>query len=106
MSEVVNKSIGDVKERLASYRIIDVREPNEWVGELGHIVGAELVPQGQLSVAASGWDHATPLLMVCRSGMRSHRAADYLLARGFQEVFNLQGGMVAWNQQGLPVSRD
>ncbi len=86
-------------------RLIDVREPNEFNAELGHAPGAELVPLGTVEAAAAGWDRDATLVMVCRSGARSGRAASALVRVGFQRVINLEGGMIAYNAAGLPVAR-
>ena len=85
-------------------RIIDVRQPDEFTGELGHLSGAELVPLEQLESAAAGWDRGAPLLMVCRSGNRSGRAASSLVQMGFADVSNLAGGMMAVRAAGVQVA--
>jgi rhodanese-related sulfurtransferase len=87
-------------------RVVDVREPHEWRGELGHVPGAELVALAQLATAAAGWDRDAELILVCRSGARSGRAAEALVASGFRRVMNMAGGMLAYNLAGLPVARD
>lgn len=89
---------------LEAARIVDVREPDEFDGPLGHIEDAELVPLATVAAAASGWARDRPLVVVCRSGARSGRAAAQLAAMGF-DVYNLTGGMTAWNAAGLPVVR-
>lgn len=89
----------------ARLRMIDVREPDEWTGQLGHIAGAELCPLGGLGGYAGQWDHAELLVMVCRSGARSGSAAATLTRHDFQRVINLRGGMIGWNQAGLPIAR-
>jgi rhodanese-related sulfurtransferase len=76
-------------------RRIDVREPAEFDGPLGHLPGAELVPLGNLPAAAASWSPAGPLLLICRSGARSLKAARLLAAQGFRQLYNLEGGMVA-----------
>lgn len=86
-------------------RLVDVREPHEYVGELGHIEGADLVPLGTLGQAASTWERDVDLVIVCRSGARSGQASRALVSMGFTRVMNLRGGMLAWNQAGLPVVR-
>ena len=86
-------------------RFIDVREPYEFTGELGHVPGSELVPLAGLERAARGWSHEHRLVIVCRSGARSGRAAAYLASVGFKDVINLAGGMIGWNEAGLPVER-
>ena len=88
----------EVSSVFDSYRIIDVREPDEFTGELGHIEKAELVPLGQLQNAAKDWDVNEKLLMVCRSGKRSADACRMLTEMNFTDVTNLVGGMIAWNK--------
>lgn len=85
--------------------IVDVREPDEFVGPLGHIAGAQLVPLGSVGGSASRWAPDAPLLLVCRSGGRSGRAASMLARAGFSRVYNLAGGMLAWADASLPVDR-
>ena len=76
-------------------RRIDVREPDEFEGPLGHLPGAELIPLGGLEEAAATWPREAPLLLICRSGRRSETAARLLARRGFRQLYNLQGGMLA-----------
>lgn len=87
-------------------RLVDVREPHEYTGELGHIEGAELVPLAGLAEAARGWSRDAELVLVCRSGARSGRGAAALAQElGFTRVMNMRGGMLAWNAAGYPVAR-
>jgi rhodanese-related sulfurtransferase len=86
-------------------RIIDVRAPEEFTGELGHIPGAELVPLATLEEHARGWKKDDALVLVCRSGARSTRAAVELAAAGFTRICNLAGGTLAHVAAGLPVER-
>jgi rhodanese-related sulfurtransferase len=83
-------------------RLIDVRQPDEFVGPLGHVPGAELVPLATVTQVAADWDRDAPLLIICRSGGRSARAATDLAAMGFRHLFNLTGGMLAWDANNLP----
>jgi len=87
------------------YLLIDVREPHEYSGELGHIPGAQLVPMGTLLAAAQGWKKDAELLLVCKSGGRSAASAQALATAGFTRVMNLQGGMLGWNAQGLKTEK-
>jgi rhodanese-related sulfurtransferase len=89
----------------ADVHIIDVREVSEYTGPLGHIEGSELVPLGELSEHIDQWDPAETVVVVCRSGGRSGKAAQMLAAEGFSQVINLRGGMMAHNQNQLPVAR-
>ena len=90
---------------VGAVRVIDVREVPEFNDALGHILTAELVPLATVPVAAVSWDREAPVLVVCRSGGRSARAALALTQMGFRRVYNLAGGMLAWNASGLPVAR-
>lgn len=87
-------------------RFIDVREPHEYTGELGHIEGAELVPLATVEEAAKTWDREQPIVLICRSGRRSARAAEQLMLQGFQTVANMKGGMLAYRSadEQPPVS--
>ncbi len=86
-------------------RLIDVREPEEFGGELGHIASAELVPLATLREAAASWSRTEPLVVACRSGKRSVTAALSLVELGFSDIRNLEGGMLAHRGAGLPVER-
>lgn len=86
-------------------RLIDVREPHEYTGELGHIAGAELVPLATVASQAHAWDKNAEIILICRSGARSGRAAEALVAAGFRRVMNMAGGMLAYNAAHLPVER-
>jgi glyoxylase-like metal-dependent hydrolase (beta-lactamase superfamily II)/rhodanese-related sulfurtransferase len=89
----------------AGARVVDVREASEFNNELGHVPGSELVPLGAVVDVAARWDREAPVVLVCRSGGRSGKAALALLERGFRKVVSMRGGMLAWNAQRLPVAR-
>lgn len=81
--------------------LLDVREDDEWTA--GHAPDAIHVRLGQLDPRAFGT--AGPIVAVCRSGNRSGSAARKLAAAGVT-VYNLVGGMKAWQHAGRPVIRD
>jgi rhodanese-related sulfurtransferase len=91
---------------LPELTVVDVREPDELTGGLGHIPGAMNVPLGGLVRVSEAWDRAGPRLLVCRSGGRSVRGARALGDMGFSALFTLAGGMLAWDANGLPRVRD
>jgi rhodanese-related sulfurtransferase len=86
-------SVAELPTLAVGIRLIDVREPAEYAAD--HLEGAELVPLGTLTAAARTWDPAKPLVVICRSGNRSSRGAQELVALGFQNIMNLSGGMMA-----------
>jgi len=82
-------------------RLIDVREPQEL--EAGRFPKAVNVPLAELESYASKLDPAAPVMLACRSGSRSRKAAKRLAALGFGDVSNVRGGIVAWGRAGLPL---
>ena len=86
-------------------RLVDVRETPELSGELGHAHGIEHVPMAEVEQAARSWDRDQPVILICRSGGRSGRAALQLRAQGISRAVSLRGGMTAWVASGLPVVR-
>lgn len=94
---------GQAAELVGQVRLIDVRESRELHSELGHLPGIEHVPLAAVGAASRRWDPAEPVMVICRSGNRSSRAARYLVAQGFETVYDLAGGMLAWSAAGLPT---
>ena len=84
-------------------QLIDVREPDEYSGPLGHIHAARLIPLGELSRRRDEIDRDRPVVAVCRSGARSAQAVLLLQKAGFSKVANLAGGMLRWRAAGHPV---
>jgi glyoxylase-like metal-dependent hydrolase (beta-lactamase superfamily II)/rhodanese-related sulfurtransferase len=85
--------------------LLDVREPEEFVGELGHIKGALHVPLDVLArrlPKLAGYV-GREVIVVCRSGARSATAGAILRHAGFGHVRNLAGGMLEWNARRLPT---
>lgn len=81
--------------------LIDVREPNEY--EEVHATGAQLMPLSEFEQSHGSLPKDAELVMICRSGARSERAAQLLLDNGYSNVSNLKGGTMAWVQDGLPT---
>jgi sulfur dioxygenase len=98
----------DLARRSASPPVLlDVREPEEWNGELGHIPESVRIPLKELPARAAEIESAKHrhVIAICRAGVRSTTAAAILTGLGFEHVSNLKGGMVDWNDQGLAVER-
>ncbi len=92
-----------LRSALGTVRVVDVREPHELTGELGHIAGVELAPLSTVAARAASWPRDQVIVLVCRSGARSGSAARTLVDAGFHQVLNLAGGMLAYNAAGFPV---
>jgi sulfur dioxygenase len=90
-----------VEEHGADLQIVDVREPDEFAGPLGHVAGARLLPLGELERRAGELAKDRPVVTVCRAGARSAQAASILRKMGFEKVANLAGGMLRWRAQNL-----
>jgi rhodanese-related sulfurtransferase len=80
--------------------LVDVREPYEH--DAGRIAGARHVELAKLSEEAGSLDPERPLVFYCRTGSRSGMATQAFRASGFN-AFNMEGGLVAWAAQGLPL---
>jgi adenylyltransferase/sulfurtransferase len=102
-SATVNQSNGqeitsvELKQRLDrgdAVRIIDVREPNEF--QINRIPRAELIPLGEIPRRYAELDPDEEIVVHCKMGGRSAKAADFLRSVGFKRVLNLKGGIVDW----------
>ena len=84
-------------------QMVDVREPFEWA-ETGVAPAAVLIPLGEVESRAPAELAADrPVYVICRSGNRSRTASDTLVGLGYTQVYNLDGGITAWIDAGLPV---
>ncbi|WP_291008147.1 rhodanese-like domain-containing protein [Hydrogenophaga sp.] len=85
--------------------VVDVCGADEFAA--GHVVGAKNVPLEQLEAKLTGVvkNKATPVVLVCASGMRSKRALAVAKKLGYENVRSLSGGMGAWRSASLPVDK-
>lgn len=91
----------EVFDQLDRVQVLDVREVPEW--RAGRIDRALHIPLASLPARLAELDRDRPVVVVCRSGMRSGRAALFLQHHGF-DAHNLDGGMEAWARAGLGFS--
>ncbi|HEY7609201.1 MAG TPA: VTT domain-containing protein [Alphaproteobacteria bacterium] len=84
--------------------VLDVRNPDEFTGPLGHLPGARNEPLGELPARLGALDASRrqPVVVVCRTDKRSAKAAEILRAAGFADVRVLRGGMEAWRAAEAP----
>ena len=115
-ARIESVSPGDLERSLAAgdVRLIDVREPLEWEQ---HIEGAVQIPRGLLEFVADpvcaprlpeslkiGLHPAERVVVYCNTGGRGALAAYTLKTMGYERVANLEGGLAAWKEAGLPVA--
>ena len=90
-------------------QLLDVRTPEEF--EAGHIADAVMIdyrtdPEGFVQKAEAQLKKGRPVALYCRSGKRSHDAAELLHKAGFQQLVELKGGILAWQEAGKEVKTD
>ena len=85
--------------------VIDVCEPAEY--QAGHVGGARSIPLGELEAKLPGAvkNKATPLVLVCASGMRSGRAVAIARKLGYDNAQSLSGGLKSWREASLPIEK-
>ena len=99
-----NVSVHDLRAAAAGGAlVIDVREPFEFAE--GRVPDSVLVPLATVPSRAEEFVKDEPVYIICRSGNRSLVAAETLVAAGYSDVRNVQGGMIAWEGAGLPIER-
>ena len=101
-NRVPEVSAVDAERGAAASVLLDVREADEW--EAGHAPSAQWIRLADLEGARFQLPMNRRIVCVCRSGVRSARATEALLAWGF-DATNMAGGMKSWAQSGLPVVR-
>jgi adenylyltransferase/sulfurtransferase len=83
--------------------VVDVREP--WEYEKDHIAGAKLIPLARIISAPGNQITDDHVIFVCEVGQRSGVAAEVAASLGFENLYNLEGGMTAWREHGYPVEK-
>ncbi len=100
MSEAAEVPAADVPDQAW---LLDVREDDEWAA--GHVPGATHIPLGQLGERTGELPQSDEIYVICRSGMRSGRAAQALTGAGWRAI-NVAGGMQDWAVAGRPMITD
>ncbi|MBC7742370.1 MAG: MBL fold metallo-hydrolase [Bdellovibrionaceae bacterium] len=101
-----NISPSELQNRLGASLLVDVRENDEYTGELGHIQGSHLITLGEsLKPFLEGYNRTEEIVFVCRSGNRSAIASQLAVELGFEKISNLEGGMLRWNELKFPVKK-
>lgn len=90
-----------LSQQSESVHVIDVRETKETAA--GLVPNAVVIPLASLPGYADEIDPSETIVFVCCSGNRSAQACVYMQQRGYENVFNLRGGMIAWASDSLPT---
>lgn len=85
----------------ADYRLIDVRETEEYAD--GHVPDAINMPLSTFQDNVGDVQQDKPIVLVCRSGGRSAMAAEFLASLGYTNLYNIIGGTMEWARQGKPL---
>ncbi|WP_435275270.1 rhodanese-like domain-containing protein [Psychrobium sp. nBUS_13] len=86
--------------------VIDVRGDGEY--KKGHILGSKLMPLSKFKnndLASIEKYKDTPIIVVCNSGMTSNQACQMMQKLGFNDLYNLQGGITEWRNANLPLTK-
>lgn len=102
VQEIDVAELKTMQEQGKNFRLLDVRN----VGEIqrGCIGGCEAVPLNILQAKLPELSNDETYILYCHSGARSAQATSYMVNQGFEETYNLKGGILAWAQQGFEIS--
>lgn len=105
VSSITPRELADRQKRGESINLIDVRTPVEY--QEVHVPFARNVPLDRLDPVEvlAGHTQSEPLYVICRSGSRASKACEAIVAAGFENVVNVEGGTQAWDAAGLSVKR-
>lgn len=108
--EAKDSDVAEAKQNIENGKyelILDVRTPQEYNGDLGHIKGSRLLPIQELDAKMGELSSFKEknILVYCAVGGRSSRAAESLAKNGYSHVENMLGGMTEWNKQGYSVEK-
>ena len=101
---VIDVTVDDVFACKDKVSIVDVREPQEWIGEYGHIAEAKHIVLNTLPQNLPQISPDEVVVFVCRSGNRSAQATYFAKQNGYTDAFNMKGGMVEWTKKNLPTT--
>ena len=100
--EVDVQTVFDIQE-LDDVYVLDVREQIEY--DEKHIPGVTLLPMSEIQSRLDEVPKDKEVIITCRTGNRSGQVTQFLAQNGYDNVHNMQGGIVAWEEAGFPVER-
>ncbi|VAW42846.1 Rhodanese-related sulfurtransferase [hydrothermal vent metagenome] len=96
------QTVASVKDRDDVF-VIDVRE--QWEYDEGHIPGVTLIPMGEVADRLAEIPTDKEVIVTCRSGNRSGQITDFLRSQGYDNIHNMDGGILAWEAAGYEVEK-
>lgn len=103
---VLDLPVEQVHAALDQVLLVDVRRPDELNGELGHIKDVQHIVLDELPQKINELPKDKAIVFVCRSGARSGHAAEFAKENGFTDVYNMLGGMIAWNENNFDIIKE
>ena len=94
VTQITPAGLKTLMDAASPYCLVDVREP--WEVALARIAGSVAIPLNEIPARLQELDARARIIVMCKLGGRSQRAAEFLAANGFDQVSNLQGGIDAW----------
>jgi rhodanese-related sulfurtransferase len=103
ISEITVQELKNKLDQKEDFYFIDCREQQEWND--GHIPGATLIPLSDFQDTFQNilQDKTKPVVLQCRSGKRSMNACMFLLSKGYNQLINVEGGIMAWREAGFQI---
>lgn len=101
IKELEAPQLAEMLEQNSEVQIVDIRQPAEVAS--GTVPGAETIPMHTIPLRIQDIKQDKPVVLVCRSGARSAQACMFLAQQGYENIFNLRGGMMGWAGSGLQV---
>jgi len=100
LNQISNEKVYKIIKKNKDYVILDVRTEKEYVD--GHLRSAVLIPVGELEDRLDEIPGDKPIIVYCKSGIRSLKASEILLENNFAPVYNMEGGIESWKREGYP----
>ena len=102
IKEIDAPELAQLHEEKEQLRVIDVREMQEIAA--GTIPGAEAVPMATIPLRINEFKRDEKMVVICRSGARSAQVCMFMQQQGFDNVYNLRGGVISWARSNQPIS--
>lgn len=104
IKEIEAPQLAELMGQDTDIQVVDIRQPAEIAS--GTVPGAEVMPMHTIPLRIQEIKQDKPVILVCRSGARSAQACMFLAQNGYENIYNLRGGMMGWagsgQQIGLP----